>query len=114
MKLVKLEQAQEFSNSDKCKGLEYPLEDTDINFSIAKIQGRYPDSSYCVNEVCKELIYVIEGNGSLNKKDEKIEFKKGDVILIEKGEVYFWNAHCTIAISCTPAWYSEQHKLIEK
>ncbi len=35
MKLVKLEQAQEFSNSDKCKGLEYPLEDTDINFSIA-------------------------------------------------------------------------------
>lgn len=114
MKLVKLEQAQEFSNSDKCKGLEYPLEDKDINFSIATIQGRYPDSSYCMNEACKELIYVIEGNGSLNKKDEKIEFKKGDAILIEKGEAYFWDAHCTIAMPCTPAWYPEQHKLIEK
>lgn len=42
MKLVKLEQAQEFSNSDTCSGLEYQLHDKDINFSTATINGRYP------------------------------------------------------------------------
>ncbi len=114
MKLVKLEQAQEFSNSDSCKGLEYPLNDIDINFSTAIISGRYPDKGYCVNEECKELIYVIEGKGTLNKKDKTIEFNKGDVILIDKGEVYYWDGKCTIAMPCTPAWYPEQHKLIEE
>lgn len=113
MKLAKLSNAQEFSNSDKCKGIEYPLDDKDINFSTAKINGRYPDTGYCVNEECKELIYVIDGSGSLNKKDEKIEFEKGDVILIDKGEVYYWDAHCEVAMPCTPAWYPEQHKLID-
>ena len=56
----------------------------------------------------------MEGKGTLNKKNEKIEFKKGDVILIDKGEIYYWDAHCTIAMPCTPAWYPEQHKLIKE
>ena len=68
MKLVKLNEAQEFANSEKCKVVEYPLCDKDINFATAKISGRYPDTGYCVNEQCKELIYVMDGKGSLNKK----------------------------------------------
>lgn len=67
-----------------------------------------------MNEECKELIYVIDGNGTLNKEKETIEFKKGDAILIDKGEKYYWNAQCTIIMPCTPAWYPEQYKLIEK
>lgn len=114
MKLVKVEQAQRFSNSEKCQVEEYPLGDKDINFATATITGRYPDNGYCVNEECKELIYVIDGDGTLNKKDETIEFNKGDVILIDKGEIYYWNAHCTIVMPCTPAWYPEQHKFIEE
>lgn len=113
MKLVKFNQAEKISNSDKCKVVEYPLNDKDINFATAVISGRYPDSGYCVNEKCKELIYVIEGKGSLNKNNERVEFSKGDVILIDKGEIYYWDAYCMIAMPCTPAWYPEQHKLID-
>lgn len=113
MKIVKESQAQKFQNSEKCMVLEYPLEDKDINMATATIKGRYPDTGYCVNEECKELIYVIEGKGTLNKREEVVEFEKGDVILIDKGEVYYWDAHCTIAMPCTPAWYPEQHKLIQ-
>lgn len=43
MKLVKVENAVKFSNSDNCKGLEYPLNDKDINCSTAVISGRYPE-----------------------------------------------------------------------
>lgn len=113
MKIVKLNDAEKFNNSDTCKVLEYPLNDTDINCALAVITGRYPNKGYCVNEKCKELIYVIEGNGIISKKDEVINFEKGDVILIEKGELYFWNANCKIVMPCTPAWNSEQYKIIE-
>ncbi len=113
MKIVKFKDTIKFSNSDKCVGIEYPLGDKDINFSIAKINGRYPDKGYCVNKECKELIYVLNGSGSLNKKDEKIDFEKGDVILIHKGEVFFWFGNCEVAMPCTPAWYPEQHIMIE-
>lgn len=114
MKIIKLEQAEKHENSEKCKVLEYGFKDKDIDCATAAIKGRYPDTGYCMNEECKELIYVIDGNGTLNKEDETIEFKKGDAILIEKGEKYYWNAQCTIIMPCTPAWYPEQHKLIEK
>ena len=115
MKLVKLNQAEKFNNSDKCEVLEYNLNDKDINFAIGKITGRYPDTGYCINEECKELIYVLDGYGTLYKKDgEKVEFNKGDLILIEKGEAYYWDAHCEVIMPCTPAWYPEQHKLIEE
>lgn len=86
MKIIKLEQAEESNNSEKCKVLEYSFKDKDIDCATAVISGRYPDEGFCVNEVCKELIYVIEGNGTLNKEDEIIEFKKGDAILIDKEE----------------------------
>lgn len=114
MKIVKEQDAIKFSNSDKCIGIEYPLNDSDINFSIATINGRYPDNGYCVNVDCKELIYVFEGSGTLNKKEEIISFEKGDVILIEKGEIFFWDANCKIAMPCTPAWNPDQHKFLEE
>ncbi len=114
MKIVKFNDAEKFNNSNKCEVLEYPLNDSDINCATAVITGRYPEKGYCVNEKCKEMIYVIEGNGTLNKKNETIHFEKGDVILIEKGEIYFWDANCRLVMPCTPAWYPEQHELIEE
>ena len=114
MKVCRKEETVLYKNSATCENLEYPLGDSDINVSVAKIKGKYPVSGYCVNEEVKELLYVMEGTGKLIKKDETIEFKAGDVILVEKGEAYRWEANCTVLIPCTPAWYPEQHKLIEE
>lgn len=72
MKQVKLNDAEKFNNSDKWEVLEYPLSNPDINCATAVITGRYPDKGNCVNEQCKELIYVIDGSGTLNKQDEVI------------------------------------------
>lgn len=68
MKIVKFKEAQQFSNSDKCLVYEYELADKDINCATAIISGRYPDTGYCYNENCKELVYVIDGQGTLNIK----------------------------------------------
>jgi len=108
-----LEDAVKFENSENCKGVEHPLYDKDINCSTAVIMGRYPEKGYCVNDECKQLIYVLEGTGSLAKQDEVINFKKDDAILIDKGEVYYREGNFKIVMPCTPAWFPEQHKVIE-
>lgn len=113
MKLIKFEEALHIDNSEKCKVIEYPFQDKDINCAIATISGRYPEKGYCVNEECKELVYVMDGEGTLNKKNEIIKFKKGDAILIDKGEIYYWDGNCNIIMPCTPAWYPEQHKMLD-
>lgn len=116
MKIVKKEVAKTIKNSETSKLLEYSIElkEKDIDFCINRISGRYPEKGYCMNEKCKEICYILEGKGSINKKDESIEFNKGDVILINKGEIYYWDGNCKIIMVCTPAWYKKQCKLIDK
>ena len=115
MKVVKKNEAKNIQNSDTSKLLEYSmgLKDKDIDFCINTISGRYPEIGYCTNEKCKEICYVLEGKGTLNKEDEMLNFEAGDVILIEKKEIYFWNGDCKIIMICTPAWYKEQGRLID-
>lgn len=115
MKIVKFSDAQIIKNSDTSKLLEYSigLNDKDIDFCINTISGRYPQKGYCINEKCKEICYILEGTGTLNKKDESINFEKRYVILIEKEETYYWNENCKIIMICTPAWNKEQCKLLD-
>ena len=114
MKIVKFSDAQIIKNSDTSKLLEYSiaLKDKDIDFFINTINGRYPEKGYCTNEKYKELCYILEGKGTLNKKDNTVSFEQGDVLLIDKEEIYYWNGNCKIIMICTPAWYKEQCKLL--
>ena len=81
MKKVESNEAKELKNSDTSKLLEYSIElkDKDIDFCINTIMGRYPEKGYCTNEKCKEICYVLEGNGTINKKEEKIVNESMDV-----------------------------------
>jgi mannose-6-phosphate isomerase-like protein (cupin superfamily) len=91
MKIVKKEDAKKLKNSATSYLLEYSigLNDKDIDLAINAINGRYPNKGYCSNKECKELIYVLEGTGTLNKQDQHLDFNAGDVLLIDKGEIYF-------------------------
>ena len=114
MKIIKASDTYENKNSDLCVMREYDFKDVEIDFSTGYVKGRYPSSGFCVNEKVKEMVYILNGGGILNfKSGEKVSFQKGDALLIEKGEPYFWDADCEIAISCTPAWTPQQHKLIK-
>lgn len=115
MKIVKKEEAQIIKNSDTSSLLEYSikLNEKNIDFCINTISGRYPEKGYCTNEMCQEIGYILEGYGSINKKDESISFKQGDVIFIDKNDVYFWSGDCKIIMVCCPAWYKDQCKLLD-
>lgn len=114
MKVIKYEEADKISNSDVCNIQEYSFSDKDIDLGVATITGRYPESGYCKNNVCKELVHVLDGNGKIIFANEELVFKKGDSILIDKGEKYYWDTSYTVvALACTPAFTSEQHELLD-
>ena len=113
MELIKKSDALEGSNSDKCKTVEYSFSDKDMDLGIATITGRYSLEGYCVNTICKELVYILDGRGKIFFEDKVIEFEKGDAIFIFPNEKYYWDSnYCIVSLTCTPAWSEEQHLLI--
>ena len=112
MKFKSSSQAIKYKNNDTCVAYEYPLSDPDINAVIVKLTGRYPDTGRTVNTRCKELVYVIEGKGFVSIEDKKIKINRGDVILIETGEKFYWEGNLTMFMPCTPAWTAKQHRFV--
>lgn len=114
MKVIKNDDSLKGENSKKCKTSEYSFGDKDIDLGLATITGRYPDEGYCVNLISKELIYVMEGSGTLNFENEKVYISKGDAILIEPNEKYYWDCdYCVVSMTCNPSWTKEQHKCVD-
>lgn len=115
MEHIKKETAKLY-NGDGFSGMDYPTTDKDINFAIVKINGKSPKEGYQVNTNCKELLYIMEGQGILNGKGDTtgIDFKQGDVLVIDKGEYYAFEGSFTAAVPCTPSWTPEQHKYIDE
>lgn len=113
MKIVTTSQTQEFKNSEACTAFEYPLGDKDINGAVIKLHGRYPESGYVVNKVCKEIAYVVEGQGLLGTPDAKHTLHKGDLALLLPGEKYYFEGELVMFMPCSPAWYPEQHAQVD-
>jgi quercetin dioxygenase-like cupin family protein len=110
MKLCRKEETIERNNSDNCVVTECPLDDDALNFAIAKINGRYPESGFAINHKSKEIVYVQQGRGTVCVDGQTVELNAGDVVMIEAGEKFFWDGEFTFHIACSPAFTVEQHK----
>lgn len=114
MEIIKQKEATQGTNADNCNTLEYSFSDKKIDLGVAIIKGRYPESGFCMNTKCKELIYVVEGSGILYFDNSNTTFSQGDSVLINKNEKYYWESnYCKVAMICTPAFSKEQYKLVE-
>ncbi|MCX4365486.1 MAG: hypothetical protein OSJ70_06920 [Bacilli bacterium] len=115
MQIVKKSEA-EYYTGNGYYGYDYPTVDPDINFAVISISTRSPEAGYQVNRGCKELLYIIKGSGNLYKKDSNdvLSFTEGDVIFIDKDELYAFDGNFEAAVPCTPAWTSEQHEYVEE
>ncbi len=113
MKIVHENQTKKIKNSDTCIATEYSLGDKDINIAYVEVLGRYPVEGRVTNEKCKELAYMMEGNGKIVIEGEKISLNERDLILLEPGERFYWEGNMKMLVSCAPAWHAEQHKEVE-
>jgi mannose-6-phosphate isomerase class I len=117
MKIVKKEQAKNFKYGTASSVQEYSIDlnEKNLDFCTNEISGRYPEKGYCSNTECEELCYVIEGNGTIHKRDDGLfNFEKGDIIFIHKKDIYYWEGHFKLAIVCTPPWNKEQCELFDE
>lgn len=117
MKIVKEEQAKEFKYADTSSVLDYSIDlnEKNMDFCINEINGRYPEKGCCSNLECEELCYILEGNGTIYKRDDEcFNLKKGDIIFIHKKDIYYWKGSFKLAIVCTPAWNKNQCKLFDE
>lgn len=89
------------------------FDEKDINGSVISVKGRYPESGFVLNEVCKEVVYIISGKGSLNTKEDTVAFKQGDSLFIDASERYYWEGSFSSYMACAPAFYPEQHKEVQ-
>lgn len=116
MKIVKQKQAQKFEYATTSSVLDYSmkLNEKNMDFCINSINGRYPERGYCSNLECEELCYILDGRGTIFKRDNSIEFEKGDIVFINKKDVYYWQGNFKVALVCSPAWSKEQVELYEE
>lgn len=114
MKIVREEDAEKQKYAETSSVLEYSalLDEKNLDFCINQITGRYPVEGYCSNLEVEELCYVLDGEGTIYKKDgNSVHFGAGDVIFIHKKDIYYWDGDFRIAIVCSPAWSKEQCRL---
>lgn len=110
MKLIRQSDTNKVSNSSVVAMEEYLHNDADINLAIGKITGKYPTTGFVVNEVSKELVYIIEGSVKLILRDQTVTLTIGDSVIIDKEEAFAWNGHAKLITVCLPAWTPAQHK----
>jgi len=112
MKILYRNQAREYSNSPNCSGFEFNLGVKDIDGAVVSVAGRYPEVGQVVNEECREIAYVIEGKGQVVIEEKLFNIQSEDLIVIDKGERFYWEGTFKLFIYCTPAWSHEQHKQV--
>jgi len=112
--LVKKADAKQISNSDKCTVWEYDTQTENFNVATAFIDERFPDEKRVVNLELEEIYYVCSGSAVIHSEKGDFEIKAGDVYRFEKGEKFWLDANkLSLVIACSPAFDSEQHKIVD-
>ena len=92
---------------------DYPVPDEQIGFARQKLNGRVPEKGFYVNKVCHELVYILQGSGTLILESKKIKFEPGDLLVIPPGKKSAIIAHHVILLTITrPNFYADQCALI--
>jgi mannose-6-phosphate isomerase-like protein (cupin superfamily) len=113
MKVVRRTETVHFSNSSTCEGEEFPFGDKDLNIALVTVDGRYPEKGHLVNEVCKEIAFVVSGTGAVGVEATTHQLQPGDAVMINPGERFYWQGHkLKMLMPCSPAFYPEQHKAV--
>jgi mannose-6-phosphate isomerase-like protein (cupin superfamily) len=112
MRICKKNETKIFKNGNNCIAIEYPLGGEDMNGAVIKLDGRYPDKGCLINTQCKEMVYIMKGDGKIFIDGKEIILHVGDLIMIDPMNKYYWEGNMEMFVSCTPAWTPEQREVI--
>ncbi|MDD3647916.1 MAG: hypothetical protein PHS44_05470 [Candidatus Dojkabacteria bacterium] len=112
MKIIRKSESEKYPAADTAAVWEYKMDDKSVNASVGIINGRYPEEGQVVNKVCKELVHIMSGKVKLVLGGKDYILKEDDQVMIEPGEVYYWEGKCELMLINVPAWYAKQHKFV--
>jgi mannose-6-phosphate isomerase-like protein (cupin superfamily) len=113
MQLLRKNSTKQILVGKSLTSLEYGFDEKALNVAIVAVHGRSPEVGRVMNTVCKELVYIKSGSGTVEVEGKITNVTEGDVVLIQPEEKYFWQGNLTAIISAHPAWFPEQHRIIE-
>lgn len=104
----------DFVNSATCRGVSFSS-NTPHDLAKIEITGRYPEKGWARNSESHEIVYVLNGRGSvvIRNEDETL-LEPSDVIHIPPGKQFAWNGDMTILMTCSPAFNLEQYEIEEE
>jgi len=115
MKVIKKSEAKRFVNSESCTGFEFGFGNKELNIAVVTVNGRYPDKGHLVNDVCREIGYVLHGTGIVGIGKTTHGLSPGDAVMIEPGEKFYWHGESLeMLMPCAPAFFPEQHRETEQ
>ena len=91
---------------------EFAMEDTSISGAVTEIKNRYPEKGYAVNEVSKELAFIVSGDGYIVTPNKKRPIRVGDLVFLDKCEQFAWEGALTRFMATTPKFDPKQHKIV--
>lgn len=113
MQIVKHTETNKIAASPSTTIWEYLTPDKNISGAVAQINGRYPERGFAVNEVSKELAFVVSGSGKIISPSKETPLDLDDVILICPNEPFAWEGNLTIFMATAPKFDPKQHKIYE-
>lgn len=110
MKYIPFSEARRINNSPNCEVYEYG-ENERLDVARIKIDGRYPQTGWSVNEASDAAIMVVEGHGKLLTPDVIRPLGEKAVAIVSAGEKYAIEGDpIEINMVCTPPWHLDQYK----
>lgn len=112
MQLITKAEAESFTNGPTCTGYGFPFGDKDIDIAVVTVNGRYPEEGFVLNELSKEIAYILSGKGNITIANETTRsVQAGDAVMIQPGEKYYWGGdNLEMIMPCSPAFDPAQHK----
>lgn len=112
MNIIQSSQTNKIQASATTTIWEFVMEEKTISGAITQIDGRYPEQGFAVNEICKEIAFVVSGSGHIVTADQTCPINIGDLIFLDKGESFAWEANgsLTLFLATTPKFDPKQHK----
>jgi len=91
---------------------EYDMHDPALGGGIAELKGRYPDKGFVTNTGTKELVYILSGQGKILTPKNETALSAGDMVLIDKNEIYAWDGTMSLYMANAPKFDPAQHKQV--
>lgn len=109
MTIIKHSQTNKLTPSSSTTIWEYLMDEPSISGAVSKINGHYPEKGFAVNKISKELVYILTGNGEIVTESDKTSFTPGDVIFIDKHELFAWQGNFSMFMVAAPKFDPKQH-----